>query len=96
MAATECDFTFFGEDDGGLLVSEGRIDALIRVDDGMIVSGDGWAAGQTLEYSVDVVGALAGWRRERRAIWEAAERIERCAVETVMIGHWRGEVNVVR
>jgi hypothetical protein len=40
MEASSADFTFFGEDDGGLLVTQGRIDAPLMSDDGMIVDTD--------------------------------------------------------
>ena len=41
MKASNSGFSFIGEDDGGLLVSEGRIDALVSYDEGMIFeSGD--------------------------------------------------------
>jgi len=95
MAATECDFTFFGEDDGGLLVSRGRIDAPIRVDDGMIFR-ENEVLREEIGPLIDVVGLLAGWRRERRACFEAAARFGKCAIDTTLLGHWRGEVKVVR
>lgn len=95
MAATECDFTFFGEDDGGLLVSAGRIDAPIRLDDGMIVrTFVGGAEGSGV---VDVITALSGWRKERKAKWErlAISHGERLA-DKALCGHWIGEIKVVR
>jgi hypothetical protein len=89
MQASETDFSFFGEDDGGLLTSDGRIDAPLVMEDGiMIVNGDG--------NMIDVVSELSGFRRERKARHEAALRFDRCKIETALLGHWRGEVKVVK
>ena len=89
MQASETDFSFFGEDDGGLLTSDGRIDAPLIVDDGiMTVNGDG--------HMIDVVSELSGFRKEKKARHESALRFDRCKIETALLGHWRGEVKVVK
>ncbi len=77
MEKSESDFSFFSEDDGGLLVSEGRIDSPMTFDNGMIYEhGDG--------HLVDVVAELSSMRREKRAMHEANERFDRCNVETAL------------
>ncbi|KAF8861803.1 hypothetical protein BDZ45DRAFT_739967 [Acephala macrosclerotiorum] len=90
MSKTETDFSFFGEDDGGLLVSEGRIDAPMNFDEGLMteVADDG--------HLIDVVSELASFRRERRKRFEAAERFHGDLVEKALLGHWRGEIKIVR
>jgi hypothetical protein len=95
MEASETDFSFFGEDDGGLLVSEGRIDAPRRVDDGMIVNGFLRGAVET-GHSMDVVSELSGFRREKRAKHEAMVKFGRSKIESALLGHWVGEVKVVK
>jgi hypothetical protein len=95
MEASETDFSFFGEDDGGLLVSEGRIDAPRRVDDGMIVNGFLCSPTET-GHSLDVVSELAGFRREKRAKHEAMMRFGRSEIDSALLGHWVGEVKVVK
>jgi hypothetical protein len=100
MAASEFDFTFFAEDDGGLLVSAGRIDAPMRVDDGMIISGGGRLGQEQGDGDpgrlIDVVGALAAFRRERKRVYEASVEFGRCGIERALCGYWSGEVKVVR
>ena len=95
MEASETDFSFFGEDDGGLLVSEGRIDAPRRPDDGMIVNGFLCSPTGT-GHSIDVVSELSGFRREKRAKYEAAVKFGRSKIESALLGHWIGEVKVVK
>jgi Leucine-rich repeat (LRR) protein len=90
MQESQSDFSFFGEDDGGLLVSEGRIDREIAVDGGLI-----WDRGEV--HAIDVVGELSCWRRERKRAFEYKERFgRRNGVESALIGHWSGEVKVVK
>jgi len=89
--ASESDFSFFGEDDGGLLVSEGRLDGKMRVEDGLILEERG--GGERL---VDVVGELVNFRRERRKAWDQARREGLGGVEHALIGFWRGSVKVVK
>jgi hypothetical protein len=89
MQESQSDFSFFGEDDGDLLVSEGRIDRAIAVDGGMI-----WERGEAR--AVDVVGELSGFRREKKRAFEFNERLGRSGVENALLGHWRGEVKVVK
>ncbi|CZR63204.1 uncharacterized protein PAC_13101 [Phialocephala subalpina] len=90
ISKTETDFSFFGEDDGGLLVSEGRIDAPMNFDDGLMteVADDG--------HLIDVVSELASFRRERKKRFEAGERFGGDEVEKALLGHWRGEIKIVR
>ncbi|KAE8450358.1 hypothetical protein EG329_006432 [Mollisiaceae sp. DMI_Dod_QoI] len=89
MEQSETDFSFFGEDDGGLLVSEGRIDAPMTFDEGMMLEvNDG--------HVIDVVSELASFRRERKKRFEALERFEGDKVEKALLGHWRGEIKIVR
>ena len=95
MEASETDFSFFGEDDGGLLVSEGRIDAPRRVDDGMIVNGFMYSPTDTRN-SLDVVSELSSFRREKRAKHEAMVRLGRSKIDSAFLGHWVGEVKVVK
>ena len=90
MQESQSDFSFFGEDDGGLLVSEGRIDRAITVDGGLI-----WESGREA-HTLDVVGELSAWRREKRRAFEFGGRIGRGAVEIALLGHWRGEIKVVK
>jgi hypothetical protein len=89
MQESQSDFSFFGEDDGDLLVSEGRIDRAIAVDGGLI-----WERGEAR--AVDVVGELSGFRREKKRAFEFNERLGRSGVENALLGHWRGEVKVVK
>lgn len=89
MEKSETDFTFFGEDDGDLLVSEGRIDAPIHFDEGMILEVDDG-------HLIDVVSVLASFRREKRKRFEAAMRFEGDKAETALLGHWRGEIKVMK
>ena len=95
MEASETDFSFFGEDDGGLLVSEGRIDAPRRIDDGMIVNGFLRTPTDT-GHSMDVVSELSGFRREKRAMHEADVKYGRPKIESALLGYWIGEVKVVK
>ena len=89
MQASERDFSFFGEDDGGLLTSDGRIDGPLMMDEGiMTLDGEG--------HIIDVVSELSGFRKEKKAQYEAALRFERDTVETALLGHWRGEIKVVK
>ncbi|KAG0652848.1 hypothetical protein D0Z07_0603 [Hyphodiscus hymeniophilus] len=95
MEASETDFSFFGEDDGGLLVSEGRIDAPRRVDDGMIVNGFLSSPTDT-GHSLDVVSELSGFRKEMRAKHEAMVQFGKSKIDSALLGHWVGEVKVVK
>jgi len=71
-------------------VSEGRIDREIAVDGGLI-----WERGGV--HAVDVVGELSCWRRERKRAFEYKERFgRRDGVEIALVGHWRGEIKVVK
>ncbi|KAE9371739.1 RNI-like protein [Stipitochalara longipes BDJ] len=90
MQESQSDFSFFGEDDGGLLVSEGRIDRAINVDGGLI-----WESGREA-HALDVVGELSAWRREKKRAFECGARVRRGAVESALLGHWRGEIKVVK
>jgi hypothetical protein len=90
MQESQSDFSFFGEDDGGLLVSEGRIDRAITVDGGLI-----WESGREA-HTLDVVGELSAWRREKRRAFECGGRIGRGVVEIALLGHWRGDIKVVK
>jgi hypothetical protein len=90
MQESQSDFSFFGEDDGGLLVSEGRIDRAITVDGGLI-----WESGREA-HALDVVGELSAWRREKRRAIEYGGRVGRGVVEIALLGHWRGEIKVVK
>lgn len=92
MEASESDFSFFREDDGGLLVSEGKIDTPTAVDGGMIYMGSPTANG----HPVNVISEVASFRREKRMGYEAAVRMGRSKVETALLGHWRGEIKVVK
>ena len=97
MEASETDFSFFGEDDGGLLVSKGRIDAPLRLDDGMIVHANGSLYNPTdTGHVLDVVSELSGFRREKRAKHEAMVRFGRSRIDAALLGHWVGEVKVVK
>ncbi len=89
MQESQSDFSFFGEDDGDLLVSEGRIDRAIAVDGGLI-----WERGGA--HAVDVVGELSCFRREKKRAFEFNERLGRNGVENALLGHWRGEVKVIK
>jgi hypothetical protein len=95
MEASETDFSFFGEDDGGLLVSEGRIDAPRRLDDGMIVNGFLSSPSATTRV-IDVVSELSSFRKEKKAKHEAAVKYERSRIGSTLLGHWIGEVKVVK
>jgi hypothetical protein len=91
MNASMSDFSFFGEDDGGLLVSEGRIDSPMFYDEGLILER------QEHGHLIDVVSELASFRREKRKRFEAMERfVTPCRIERALLGHWAGEVKVVR
>ncbi len=83
MSANSTDFFFFGGDDRGLLVSEGRIGYLIKSDYGMICGE--WEV-------IDVVTALSAYRRERERAFEIAERRQQRGAAEVLGCHWRGEV----
>jgi hypothetical protein len=95
MEASETDFSFFGEDDGGLLVSEGRIDAPRKIDDGMVVNGFLCSPTDT-GHALDVVSELSGFRRDKRAKHEAMLRFGRSRIDIALLGHWVGEVKVVK
>jgi hypothetical protein len=92
MEATETDFSFFGEDDGGLLVSEGKIDAPAIINDGMIYMNSPAADG----HLVDVISEIVSFRREKRMRYEAAVRVGTSKLDIALSGHWRGEITVVR
>jgi len=90
MQESQSDFSFFGEDDGGLLVSEGRIDREVAVDRGLI-----WERGEM--HAINVVGELSCWRRERKRAFDYKEKFgRRDGVENALVGHWRGEIKVVK
>ncbi|KAH7411298.1 hypothetical protein BKA64DRAFT_741868 [Cadophora sp. MPI-SDFR-AT-0126] len=90
MNSISSDFSFFSEDDGGLLVSEGRIDSPNpgRGEFGFDVGGE--------EREVDVVMELSAFRRARKREFEGAGERGVWGVEEVLGGYWRGEVRVVR
>ncbi|KAK0119549.1 hypothetical protein ONS95_010989 [Cadophora gregata] len=90
MNSISSDFSFFSEDDGGLLVSEGRIDSPNpgRGEFGFDVGGD--------EREVDVVMELSAFRRARKREFEEATEKGVWGIEQVLGGFWRGEVKVVR
>lgn len=85
MNSINSDFSFFREDDGGLLVSKGRIDGPAKGED---MGGEG--------REIDVVMELSSFRRAKKREFEEAKRAERWGVEEVLSGFWRGEVKVVR
>ncbi|KUJ06934.1 uncharacterized protein LY89DRAFT_661060 [Mollisia scopiformis] len=89
MSHSETDFSFFGEDDGGLLVSEGRIDAPMNFDEGMMLEVDDG-------HVLDVVSELASFRREKKRRFEALERFHGDRVQKALLGHWRGEIKIVK
>jgi hypothetical protein len=89
MSHSETDFSFFGEDDGGLLVSEGRIDAPMNFDEGMMVEVDDG-------HAIDVVSELASFRREKKRRFAAMERFVGDRVEKALLGHWRGEIKIIK
>jgi hypothetical protein len=95
MNNSESDFSFFGEDDGGLLISEGRVDRPIMVDEGLMLDVDDG-------HLIDVISELANFRKEKRRRFETFQRLirqgcnENLNVEIALLGHWRGEVKVVR
>lgn len=95
MEASESDFSFFGEDDGGLLVGAGRIDPPVAVNDGMIVNHSLYSPTDG-GYSMDVISELARFRRERKAKYEAAIKFGGSSIEISLLGHWRGEVKVIK
>ena len=90
MNSISSDFSFFSEDDGGLLVSEGRIDSPNpgRGEFGFDVGGE--------EREVDVVMELSGFRRARKREFEETGEKGVWGVEQGLGGYWRGEVKVVR
>lgn len=92
MSYSSTDFSFFSEDDGGLLVSEGRIDAPMNFDEGMMVDldvDDG--------HVLDVVSELASFRREKKKRFQACERWDGGdEVEKALGGHWRGEIKIIK
>lgn len=89
MEASGNDFSFFREDDGGLLVSEGKIDTP-TTDGGMIYMGSPTSNG----HPVSVIPELARFRRERKMAYEAAVGAGRPKLDTALLGHWRGEIKV--
>ena len=95
MEASKTDFSFFGEDDGGLLASEGRIDAPRRVDDGMILN---CCLSSTTDIgrSLDVISELSKFRREQKAKHETMVRFGGSKLESALLGYWVGEVKVVK
>lgn len=99
MNRISSDFSFFREDDGGLLVSEGRIDrpgsASLGIGRG-VGEGDGRGEGEGEGKEVDVVMELSRVRRSRKADFEMWMREGRWGVEQVLGGYWRGEVRVLR
>jgi hypothetical protein len=90
MQESQSDFSFFGEDDGGLLVGEGRIDRAIQIDGGLI-----WESGREA-HALDVVRELSAWRREKKRAFDCRRKIQRGVVESALLGHWRGEIKVVK
>ncbi|RDW87411.1 hypothetical protein BP5796_03105 [Coleophoma crateriformis] len=96
MEASEMDFTFFGEDDGGLLVSEGRLDSLRINDDGMIFHDPGSSHATELGHAIDVVAELSAFRKAKRAAYEYALKSGRSRFDMALLGHWTGEVKVIR
>jgi hypothetical protein len=96
MSATESDFSFFGEDDGGLLVFHGRVDRPVAGNEGLMYSeaDDG--------HLMDVIAELVNFRREKKRRFEALERFKTDGSQTdidaelALLGHWRGEIKVVR
>jgi hypothetical protein len=90
MQESQSDFSFFGEDDGGLLVSEGRIDRAIQIDGGLI-----WESGREA-HALDVVRELSAWRREKKRAFDCRRKIQRGVVESALLGHWRGQIKVVK
>lgn len=95
MEATELDFSFFGEDDGDLLVGAGRLDRPLMVNDGMIVN-DFQCSPTDTQHSLDVITELSGFRQEKRASHKAAMKYGKCILDTTLLGHWRGEIKVVK
>lgn len=89
MTQSETDFSFFSEDDGGLLVSEGRIDAPTHFDEGMMLEVDDG-------HQIDVVSELANFRREKKRKFLALEKMGGDAVEKALLGHWRGEIKILK
>lgn len=94
MNNSESDFSFFGEDDGGLLISEGRVDRLLHFDEGLMLDVDDG-------HLIDTVAELASFRRQKKMRFETLERLvtsgcEHLEMEVAFLGHWRGEVKVVR
>ena len=92
MEASENDFSFFREDDGGLLVTEGKIDTPTTVDGGMIYMGSPTSNG----HPVDVIPEVANFRREKKMAYEAAVRMGRPKLDTALLGHWKGKIKVVK
>ncbi|KAH6722936.1 hypothetical protein BKA61DRAFT_648180 [Leptodontidium sp. MPI-SDFR-AT-0119] len=92
MNSISSDFSFFGEDDGGLLVSEGRIDS-----PGLGRGEFGFGFGLGVDGGeVDVVMELSAFRKARKREFESATERGVWGVEEVLGGFWRGEVRVVR
>lgn len=94
MNNSESDFSFFGEDDGGLLVSEGRVDRPLHYDEGLMLDVDDG-------HLIDTIAELASFRRQKKRRFETLERLmasgcEHLEMEVAFLGHWRGEVKVVR
>ncbi|KAL2070373.1 hypothetical protein VTL71DRAFT_13399 [Oculimacula yallundae] len=107
MQSIDKDFSFFGEDDGGLLVSEGRIDSpnLRRgsaKEDFVFGSAGNGDVGEandgegTKNRELNVVMELSAFRKARKREFEVAEERGVWGVEEVLGGFWRGEVRVVR
>jgi hypothetical protein len=94
MNNSESDFSFFGEDDGGLLISEGRVDRPLRGEQGLILDSDDGRL-------VDCIAELVSFRRERKQRFEALGNLvdhgcKHLEMDIALLGHWRGEIKVVR
>lgn len=88
MEASESNPSFFREDDSGLLISEGKIDTPTIGDNGLIHMGSPTANG----HPVDVIQELATFRREKRMGYDAAVRMGKSKLGTVLLGIRRGEI----
>ncbi len=96
MHATEGDFSFFSEDDGGLLVSDGRLDRMGRVEGGLLVEAK---EDEYTERNWDVVRELAMFRKERKGAFEKEDNKKggrASGVDLAFMGHWRGSIKVVK
>jgi hypothetical protein len=103
MSATEMDFTFFGDDDCGLLVTEGRIDtpcssaAFATMEKMLVPNGVGSQNGLEPPLPViDVIGEVSAFRKRTKAAFEANVRYEGSKIERALLGQWSGVISVVR